>query len=172
MKTILGWVQSNVCSLDWALMEYMEIVETESDADERKRLMANYNMLATAKTTIAAVSTNLYTTSGIGVTLLLLGLGSDGEVRDRNFDKRTFARGFKSAPRLKPKASQTWGSQSTGDKEKEDPVHVRHEKPQRQAAGARRTHWPRRTKLTKRRHAPNRICMCFAKPSQTNHVYV
>ena len=25
------------------------------------------------------------------------------------------------------------------------------------------------TKLTKRRHAPNRICMCFAKPSQTNH---
>ena len=73
MKTILGWVQSNVCSLDWALMEHMELVETESDADERKRLMANYNMLATAKTTIAAVSTNLYTTSGIGVTLLLLG---------------------------------------------------------------------------------------------------
>ena len=30
--------------------------------------MANYNMLSTAKTTIAAVSTNLYTTSGIGVT--------------------------------------------------------------------------------------------------------
>ena len=73
MKTILGWVQSNVCSLDWALMEYMELVETESDVDERKRLMANYNMLSTAKTTIAAVSTNLYTTSGIGVTLLLLG---------------------------------------------------------------------------------------------------
>ena len=47
--------------------------------------------------------------------------------------------------------------------------HVQHEMPQRQAAGARRTHWPRRTKLTKRRHAPNRICMCFAKPSQTNH---
>ena len=40
MKTILGWVQSNVCSLDWALMEYMELVETESDVDERKRLMA------------------------------------------------------------------------------------------------------------------------------------
>ena len=29
MKTILGWVQSNVCSLDWALMEYMELVESE-----------------------------------------------------------------------------------------------------------------------------------------------
>ena len=26
MKTILGWVQSGVCSLDWALMEYMELV--------------------------------------------------------------------------------------------------------------------------------------------------
>ena len=49
------------------------LVETESDVDERKRLMANYNMLSTAKTTLAAVSTNLYTTSGIGVTLLLLG---------------------------------------------------------------------------------------------------
>ena len=73
MKTILGWVQSNVCSLDWALMEYMELVESELDSDDRKRLMANYNMLSTAKTTIAAVSTNLYTTSGIGVTLLLLG---------------------------------------------------------------------------------------------------
>ena len=37
--------------------------------------MANYNMymLSTAKTTITAVSTNLYSTSGIGVTLLLLG---------------------------------------------------------------------------------------------------
>ena len=31
MKTILGWVQSGVCSLDWALMEYMELVETEID---------------------------------------------------------------------------------------------------------------------------------------------
>ena len=40
MKTILGWVQSEVCSLDWALMEYMELVEAETDADERKRLMA------------------------------------------------------------------------------------------------------------------------------------
>ena len=39
---------------------------------------------------------------------------SDGEVRDRNFDKRTFARGVICAPRLKPKASQTWGCQSTG----------------------------------------------------------
>ena len=36
-------------------------------------LMANYNMLSTAKTTITAVSSNLYSTSGIGVTLLLLG---------------------------------------------------------------------------------------------------
>ena len=35
--------------------------------------MANYNMLSTAKTTITAVSSNLYSTSGIGVTLLLLG---------------------------------------------------------------------------------------------------
>ena len=42
MKTILGWVQSGVCSLDWALMEYMELVETEIDGDVRKRLMANY----------------------------------------------------------------------------------------------------------------------------------
>ena len=66
MKTILGWVQSGVCSLDWALMEYMELVETETDGDERKRLMANYNMLSTAKTTITAVSSNLYSTSGIG----------------------------------------------------------------------------------------------------------
>ena len=40
MKTILGWVQSGVCSLDWALMEYMELVETETDGDVRKRLMA------------------------------------------------------------------------------------------------------------------------------------
>ena len=72
MKTILGWVQSNVCSLDWALMEYMELVETEIDGDERKRLMANYNMLSTAKTTITSVSSTLYSTSGIGVTLLLL----------------------------------------------------------------------------------------------------
>ena len=73
MKTILGWVQSGVCSLDWALMEYMEIVETEIDGDVRKRLMANYNMLSTAKTTITSVSSTLYSTSGIGVTLLLLG---------------------------------------------------------------------------------------------------
>ena len=42
MKTILGWVQSGVCSLDWALIEYMELVETETDGDVRKRLMANY----------------------------------------------------------------------------------------------------------------------------------
>ena len=73
MKTILGWIQSEVCSLDWALMEYMELVEAERDGDERKRLMANYNMLSTAKTTITAVSTNMYSSSGIGVTLLLLG---------------------------------------------------------------------------------------------------
>ena len=73
MKTILGWVQSGVCSLDWALMEYMELVETEIDGDVRKRLMANYNMLSTAKTTITSVSSTLYSTSGIGVTLLLLG---------------------------------------------------------------------------------------------------
>ena len=67
MKSILGWVQSEVCSLDWALMEYMELVEAERDGDERKRLIpANYNMLSTAKTTITAVSTNLYSTSGIG----------------------------------------------------------------------------------------------------------
>ena len=46
--------------------------------------------------------------------------------------------------------------------------HVQHEMPQRQAAGARRTHWPRRTKLTKRRHAPNRICMCFCE-AEPNH---
>ena len=51
------------------------------------------------------------------------------------------------------------------------PVHVQHEMPQRQAAEARRTHWPSRTNLTKHRHAPNWICMCFAKPSK-NHVYV
>ena len=74
MKTILGWVQSEVCSLDWALMEYMELVEDPGNSPEdRKRLMANYNMLSTAKTTITAVSTNLYSNSGIGVTLLLLG---------------------------------------------------------------------------------------------------
>merc|ERR1712185_167682 len=54
-------------------MEYMELVETETDGDERKRLMANYNMLSTAKTTITSVSSTLYSTSGIGVTLLLLG---------------------------------------------------------------------------------------------------
>ena len=54
-------------------MEYMELVETEIDGDVRKRLMTNYNMLSTAKTTITAVSSNLYSTSGIGVTLLLLG---------------------------------------------------------------------------------------------------
>ena len=54
-------------------MEYMDLVEAETDGDERKRLMANYNMLSTAKTTITAVSTNLYSSSGIGVTLLLLG---------------------------------------------------------------------------------------------------
>ena len=76
MKTILGWVQSGVCSLDWALMEYMELVETEIDGDVRKRLMANYNMLSTAKTTITSVSSTLYSTSGIGVTLLLLGSAS------------------------------------------------------------------------------------------------
>ena len=55
------------------LMEYMDLVEAETDGDERKRLMANYNMLSTAKTTITAVSSNLYSSSGIGVTLLLLG---------------------------------------------------------------------------------------------------
>ena len=62
-------------------------------------------------------------------------------------------------------------STTIGDATKEDPVHVQHEMPQRQAAEARRTHWPSRTKLTKHRHAPNRICMCFEKPSK-NHVYV
>ena len=30
-----GWVQSGVCSLDWALMEYMELVEGEIDPVER-----------------------------------------------------------------------------------------------------------------------------------------
>ena len=46
-----------------------------TDSDERKRLMANYNMLSTAKTTIAAVSTNLYSTSGTGVTVLVIDTG-------------------------------------------------------------------------------------------------
>ena len=37
MKTILGWVQSNVCSLDWELMEYMDLVEAETDGQPEYR---------------------------------------------------------------------------------------------------------------------------------------
>ena len=48
MKTILGWVQSEVCSLDWALIEYMELVEAERDGDERKQ-SRNSDIAATGK---------------------------------------------------------------------------------------------------------------------------
>ena len=42
MNTILGWVQSEVCSLDWALIvyEYMEFRLLESDQPRAPRRVA------------------------------------------------------------------------------------------------------------------------------------
>ena len=55
------------------LNKWPHIEDPGNSPEDRKRLMANYNMLSTAKTTITSVSSTLYSTSGIGVTLLLLG---------------------------------------------------------------------------------------------------
>ena len=59
----------------------------------------------------------------------LWSLGSNSEVGNRNISHGALAIGLKRATRLKTIASQTWGSQSTGDETKEGPVHLQHEVP-------------------------------------------